>query len=218
MYRQGVATNDIDAVIGANVRRAREEQGLSLDDLCDRINTEADLNWVAGTLSRLETGTRRLRVPELAVLCRSLGVSAEDLLTDDEPLTAPWDQFTGRTMASALAGGSRTPLEGWAGDRVAEQRRKRLADDLDQVVLRALGLESADLAELRNVAFLDYGRDLIDERDRRVEFEEDQGRGSPWGPHSPAALAKYRAAATREITSELRESSSWQTIEFEEIP
>lgn len=222
-------------MIGANARRIREEQGLSLDDVCDRVNALTDLNWVAGTLSKLESGKRRVRVPELAVLCQALETGALDLLTGSDELAAPWAGWTGSRMAAQLLRGIHTgegitvtqiptsQLEELLGplvldDRVAEQRRKRQADELDQVIARALGLDPEDLPELQAVAFQEFGRDALDERDATVDvfMQQIEDRGVEYDSSRwHVSQARLRASATKSMISQLRESQHWRTITFE---
>ena len=60
--------------IRGRLRGLREERGLSLDEVA------AAAGMSPSTLSRLETGKRRLAVDHLAPLARALGVSVDELL------------------------------------------------------------------------------------------------------------------------------------------
>jgi transcriptional regulator with XRE-family HTH domain len=67
-----LATNE--ARIRGRLRALREEHGLSLDDVAQAAG------MAASTLSRLETGKRRLAVDHLAPLARALGTTVDALL------------------------------------------------------------------------------------------------------------------------------------------
>ena len=60
------------------LRVVRQARGWTLDDLAARSHLGAS------TISRIETGQRRLAVDQLATLARALGVTVDELLTDDD--------------------------------------------------------------------------------------------------------------------------------------
>lgn len=60
------------------LRTLRQARGWTLDDLAARAHIGAS------TISRIETGQRRLALDHLATLARALGVTVDDLLADDE--------------------------------------------------------------------------------------------------------------------------------------
>jgi transcriptional regulator with XRE-family HTH domain len=59
------------------LRTLRQARGWTLDDLAARAHVGAS------TISRIETGQRRLALDQLVTLARALGVSVDDLLADD---------------------------------------------------------------------------------------------------------------------------------------
>ena len=65
--------------IRARLRALREERGLSLDAVANAAG------MAPSTLSRLETGKRRLAVDHLAPLAGALGTSVDALLAPDAP-------------------------------------------------------------------------------------------------------------------------------------
>ena len=65
--------------IRLRLRALREERGLSLDAVADAAG------MAASTLSRLETGKRRLAIDHLAPLARALGTSVDALVAAGEP-------------------------------------------------------------------------------------------------------------------------------------
>ena len=76
-----MAMNDEER-IRRRLRALREERGLSLEGVA------ADADMSPSTLSRLETGKRRLAVDHLAPLARALGTDVDTLLAP-EPRTDP---------------------------------------------------------------------------------------------------------------------------------
>ena len=60
------------------LRTLRQARGWTLDDLAARSHVSAS------TISRIETGQRRLALDQLVVLARALGVSVDDLLADED--------------------------------------------------------------------------------------------------------------------------------------
>jgi transcriptional regulator with XRE-family HTH domain len=94
--------------IRARLRALREERGLSLDAVA------AEAGMAPSTLSRLETGRRRLAVDHLAPLARALGTSVDALLAPE-----PQDDPRVRRRARTVDGMRVVPLsrEGGSGPR-----------------------------------------------------------------------------------------------------
>lgn len=67
---------NIDAIIGHNVRSAREKRQMSLADFCQLVGMKK------GAFHKLETGITRWRVELLIQCAHVLGVSFLDLLPD----------------------------------------------------------------------------------------------------------------------------------------
>ena len=86
---------DLDAVIRARVRSLRLAHGWSLDALAARCDLSPS------TLSRIETGHRRIAIDQLARIARALGTSLDqlvDLSSDDDVVIQPRrDSAKGRT-------------------------------------------------------------------------------------------------------------------------
>lgn len=64
----------VDARVRRRLRELRAERGLTLQQVAERANIDVS------TLSRLESGKRRLALDHLPALAAALGVSADDLL------------------------------------------------------------------------------------------------------------------------------------------
>jgi transcriptional regulator with XRE-family HTH domain len=68
------ATDGIDARVRLRLRQLRTEQGLTLQQVAERASIDVS------TLSRLESGKRRLALDHLPGLAAALGVSTDELL------------------------------------------------------------------------------------------------------------------------------------------
>lgn len=68
------AKDTVDARVRRRLRELRTEQGLTLAEVGQRANIDLS------TLSRLESGKRRLALDHLPALAAALGVSADDLI------------------------------------------------------------------------------------------------------------------------------------------
>jgi DNA-binding Xre family transcriptional regulator len=88
--------DDVEERVRARLRRLRDERGLTLAEVADAAG------MATSTLSRLETGARRLTFAHLPPLARALGVAADELVaaprTDAPPARAPWRTHDGVTF------------------------------------------------------------------------------------------------------------------------
>src|SRR5690348_974439 len=73
------ATEPVDARVRRRLRELRTERGLTLQQVAERANLDVS------TLSRLESGKRRLALDHLPGLAAALGVSADELLGPAQP-------------------------------------------------------------------------------------------------------------------------------------
>jgi transcriptional regulator with XRE-family HTH domain len=69
----------VDARVRRRLREVRTEQGLTLQQVAERANIDVS------TLSRLESGKRRLALDHLPSLAQALGVTADALLGSPPP-------------------------------------------------------------------------------------------------------------------------------------
>jgi transcriptional regulator with XRE-family HTH domain len=68
---------DLQARVRARLRALRTARGLTLDDVATRAS------MAPSTLSRLESGRRRIALDHLPALARALGVTTDELLAPD---------------------------------------------------------------------------------------------------------------------------------------
>lgn len=105
-----MATNEnFDATVRSRLRELRLENGMTLEDLAARANIDKS------TLSRLESGKRRLALDHLPSLADALGVRVDDLLPrrkviDPRIKTAP-RKYDGLTVWPLAGQGSSNGLE-----------------------------------------------------------------------------------------------------------
>lgn len=74
---------DIQARVSARLRALRSERGMTLAEVARAAGMDTS------TLSRLESGARRLTLDHLPTLARALGVRADDLLGAPPPVADP---------------------------------------------------------------------------------------------------------------------------------
>src|SRR5688572_8618297 len=70
----------VDVRVRRRLRELRSQQGLTLQQVAERANLDVS------TLSRLESGKRRLALDHLPGLARALGVSVDDLVSERPPV------------------------------------------------------------------------------------------------------------------------------------
>ena len=75
---QANETESVDALVRRRLRELRVRQGLTLDDVAKRAQIDVS------TLSRLESGKRRLALDQLPRLAAALSVSTDDLMREPE--------------------------------------------------------------------------------------------------------------------------------------
>lgn len=69
-----VTPEELDTLIAGNVRAQRARLKLRQEDLADEIG------WQRQSITYLETGRRRLSIPDAIVLCRGLQIDLRQLL------------------------------------------------------------------------------------------------------------------------------------------
>ena len=111
--------SDLDGLVRARIRGLRAARGWSLDDLAARCYLSPS------TLSRIETGQRRIALDQLAPIARALGTTLDQLVesADDEDVVIRPHRDEVRGMTTWLL--SREP--GPHGMTVAKMRITRSA-------------------------------------------------------------------------------------------
>lgn len=74
MKARSVPDEPVDARVRRRLRQLRTERGLTLQQVAEQANIDLS------TLSRLESGRRRLAIDHIPALAAALGVSADELL------------------------------------------------------------------------------------------------------------------------------------------
>jgi transcriptional regulator with XRE-family HTH domain len=93
---RGTAEEPVGERVRRRLRELRAERGLTLEAVASRASIDVS------TLSRLESGKRRLALDHLPALAAALGVSADDLVAPRQPadprVRQPPRRFEGLTM------------------------------------------------------------------------------------------------------------------------
>lgn len=88
----------IMAISGENVRRYREERGLSREELAEIVNYDPS------TIARIESGTRMMSLPSLMAIADALKTSTDSLLTqksiDEQHLANIMNMLVGQSSAN----------------------------------------------------------------------------------------------------------------------
>jgi transcriptional regulator with XRE-family HTH domain len=119
---------ELDRLVRMRIRGLREAQGWSLDDLAARCYLSPS------TLSRIETGHRRIALDQLAPIARALGTTLDQLVesaADDDVVIRP-HRDEGRGVTTWLLSGESGPH----GVSVAKMRVTRPVPSGEQDELR----------------------------------------------------------------------------------
>jgi transcriptional regulator with XRE-family HTH domain len=119
---------ELDRLVRMRIRGLREAQGWSLDDLAARCYLSPS------TLSRIETGHRRIALDQLAPIARALGTTLDQLVEtagDDDVVIRP-HRDEGRGVTTWLLSGESGPH----GVSVAKMRVTRPVPSGNQDELR----------------------------------------------------------------------------------
>jgi transcriptional regulator with XRE-family HTH domain len=156
-----------DALVRARLRVLRAERGLSQEEVADRAG------MAASTLSRLESGARRLALDHLTPLAQALGVEVGELLAPvadprvvDRPHTV--GGVTVRRLSRATPGGLVVVRMDYPASRADPDPRSHEGHEWLYVVSGRLRLVLGD-------------QDLILEAGEAAEF-------STWTPHWAGAV------------------------------
>jgi len=216
----------LDAVIGNNLRRHREQEGITQDEMARRLRHRG-LPWTRPTLAAVELGTKTLDVGELVLLSLTLGVRVDEILAGDGRAqigrqAVPTLPVVRAVLASNKAAIGRRPgsdigLPNVDSDFTIALEQKvmilreleALAPDLPFSELKAAEEAAQGDAErtaarklqcsadkLSIAAFGLWKRSLTDERDARVATTAPPGS-------SPRAIQARRGHVTRQLLEEI---------------
>jgi transcriptional regulator with XRE-family HTH domain len=188
---------DYQAVFSRNLRRLRDEQGLTQVELATAAG-QMGLRWTTETVISIEGGRRRLTLGEGLLLAGLLDVTLSDLAAPRGDDVVVEGALLPANAWSALVSGKGTSMfrlkvmQDLRGRATSAEAR----DDAERQAARRLGLKAAELVELAHER---WDRGLTAERDRR--FLEEQGRA----PISKSARQALRGHITRRLIEELVE-------------
>jgi transcriptional regulator with XRE-family HTH domain len=193
----------VDALIGRNVQRLREELGATQDDLVQALRLSG---WQASsaTVMPLERGERALGFEEVLILADVFNVPVAKLLAgaDNETVQVGWlypggaSQVSNRLTRSPHSTRSKTWQKLQQGRKVIRIDTGgyfELVREADTYAAERLGVSADDVGRRARVL---WGRTLTDERDARTEK-----RVAP--DASPRSRAIVRGHVSRELLAEL---------------
>jgi transcriptional regulator with XRE-family HTH domain len=103
--------DDVDSRVRRRLRELRAERGLTLQQVAERASIDVS------TLSRLESGKRRLALDHLPALAAALGASADDLLgsapVQDPRVRSPSRTHDGLTLWPLTRSGAAAGLQAY---------------------------------------------------------------------------------------------------------
>lgn len=196
----------VDEVVGRNLRRLREEKGLTQDQVASFLRFWG-MRWTRGMVANTERGRRTLDLGEIAAWCSALDCSVFDLLAGNEEVVVGKDLPRVRgprlipstpRLRNLLQGRPwSTPLD--PEDQLKETPERAARGDTEIWAARRLGIDPLSVSKL---AFQLWGHSLTAERDRRERGDDD----APVSP-TAASLAARRARRghiSRALIAELR--------------
>jgi transcriptional regulator with XRE-family HTH domain len=199
-------------VVGANVRRLREVEGVTQAELvekCERMG----LHWARSKLSALEAGRRPTTgLGELLTFAMALHAPVSEMFAGEgKVIITPTSFEIARRGVEALLSAEPSPIDSstsspWAfpagssskGDlEASEGDLEARAKDLRGRLARLIEVLDSTEDVVRRQIEDQYGHDLTTERDRRVE---------EMGPMSLRERRARRGHVTRQLVGELREA------------
>lgn len=110
----------------AEVRRRREQRGLSQTDLAALLRDRYSLKFHQATIDRVEKAVRPCRLDEVYAIAEALGCSVDDMLDDWSTAEKAWRQLAGvalraREAETRIAMAVQQNLESLQGDRMRVQ-------------------------------------------------------------------------------------------------
>ena len=226
----------LNAVVGRNLRRLREQDGMTQDQLARRLR-QLGLAWTRPTVAAVELGRKTLDVEELVLLSLAFGARTNAILAGDGRVqvceAAPTLGVVRAVLASDEEVMKRTVRDVGPPNpedvvmnfiqkaTVSLDRLAILAPDVPLSVLQEKAAEAArgdveqaaarklscSPSDLAVAAFGRWGRSLTDERDARVSTAYLEEA-------SPRATQARRGHITRQLLEELkpilRKAGSWQ--------
>ncbi|WP_329612770.1 helix-turn-helix transcriptional regulator [Streptomyces brevispora] len=148
--------SDVDSTVRMRIRRLRQARGWSLDSLAERAFLSPS-TLSPSTLSRIETGHRRISLDRLTALARAPGTSLDQLVetvNDDDIVIRPQHDEQRELTTWVLTCGSGPADVTVARMRITDEARGPGADQLgvhrQRLVHRPVGNRHADPRRARH--------------------------------------------------------------------
>ena len=78
IHKDSYIDSDFNRIVGLELKRIREEHGLSLEELSNKLKKKVSRQ----TLSTYEFGRSKIRIDTFIDICEALGLSANDVYED----------------------------------------------------------------------------------------------------------------------------------------
>lgn len=172
----------------AEVRRRREQRGLSQTDLAALLRDRYSLKFHQATIDRVEKAVRPCRLDEVYAIAEALGCSVDDMLDDWSTAERAWRQLAGialraREAEARIAFALQQDLEALQGDRM------RVLAGLERV-----GGQSAP-AEVEG-----WAREVLADLDRIWTWADTMSRATSTRPAVPVWVSEVLEAASPSAT------------------
>ncbi len=201
---------DVDAAVGASLRRLREERGWSQDELAGRLRLPT---WTRVQVSRVENGERGVAAEELLAFAVVLAVPVFELLSAGEeyelsvgertlPAASVRELLSGRVPKELQRGPTLDVFGPGGSSRLSleeiEARRSAGMTPRAEAVTKAARQLGWTPVELEETAYGLWGHGLVAERDSRLaEQLQDDDAGS-------RRRQALRGHVTRQLLADLR--------------
>lgn len=188
--------HSIEEVIGANVRRRREQLGMVQEELARDVSLLGP-RWTHVTVVRTESGQRSPSILELLALSTALALPLQDLLAGGDGRL----EFRGGAFSIELADLRDNilnhepvlPRSSLDFQRGADWWRAGLS--AEEHAAKRIGRSTEDLREAASAL---WGRPFLAERDERLRDVLDEGRPDP------ETRRAQRGHVSRKLLTELR--------------
>jgi transcriptional regulator with XRE-family HTH domain len=177
-----------DPIIGPLIKKARNDAGMSQDELANLMSIDGGFAWQQSTVAKVERGDRTLSAPELWFFCQhftqgDLGALLPDIALRSARVEA---QKAAGTLDAARKRG-RARLDEWSPRA-----------DTTRNAARAL---ATDIETIERAAQFEWGRSYLAERERRVNEQRRRARDAG----RQVAEAELRRQVSRDMVLDLED-------------
>jgi transcriptional regulator with XRE-family HTH domain len=194
-----MASSPYDSTISSLIKKAREDAGMSQDELANLVSIDGGFAWQQSTVAKVERGARSLSAAELWFLCQHFAQGDLGKLLPDSAMRPA------RVAAQKAAG----TLD--AARRRGKARFDQWSPQADTTRNAARAL-ATDVETIEAAAQLSWGRSYLAERERQVSHERRRAREEG----RQVSEAELRRKVSREMVAELSDDivqEDWREAE-----